>query len=142
MLFNPLSTSGVSIVASSDDSFTQEIVSSLLLLKHSEFVSNIGFNTQDLQWNLCEFEKYDRIKNGEKGFLKKKQFSLCRYNIPVGPAKDTTLITLYNEDGSTNKVRQVAKEIGSVYLNSDVREHFPISKSNGDMKFLRIWDVI
>ena len=69
MLFNPLSTSGVSIVASSDDSFTEELVSLLLHLKYSEnkFVSNIGFNTQDLQWNLCEFDKYDRIKNGEKG---------------------------------------------------------------------------
>ena len=50
--------------------------------------------------------------------------------------ENTTLTTLYNEDGSINKVLQIAKGIGSEYLNSVVREHFSISKSNGDMKIL------
>ena len=41
----------------------------LLLIKHceSKFVSDVDFNIQDLQWNLCEFDKYERIKNGERG---------------------------------------------------------------------------
>ena len=72
----------------------------------------------------------------KKGRMKNQQFSLCRYNMPVGPAKETTLTTLYNEDGSINKVLQVARGIGSEDLNAVVRDIFTISKSNDDQKVL------
>ena len=66
--------------------------------------------------------------------MKKKQFALCRYNMPVGPTEKTTLTTLFNEDGSINKILQVAREIGPEYLNTNVLE--TVSKSNGDKKIL------
>ena len=66
--------------------------------------------------------------------MKQKQYGLCPYNIPVGPTEKTTLTTLFNEDGSINKILQVAREIGPEYLNTDVLE--TVSKSNGDKKIL------
>ena len=68
--------------------------------------------------------------------MKQKQYGLCPYNMPVGPTEKTTLTTLFNEDGSINKVLQVARGIGSEYLNAVVLEHFQVSKSNGDKKIL------
>ena len=69
-----------------------------------------------------------------KGTMKQKEYGLCPYNKPVGPAEKTTLTTLFNEDGSINKNLQVAREIGPEYLNTDVLE--TASKSNGDKKIL------
>ena len=41
----------------------------MCLIKHLEpnFVEDNNFNIQDLQWNLCEFDKYERIRTGERG---------------------------------------------------------------------------
>ena len=69
-----------------------------------------------------------------KGNMKQKEYGLCPYNIRVGPIEKTTLTTLFNEDGSINKILQVAREIGPEYLNTDVLE--TVSKSNGDKKIL------
>ena len=68
--------------------------------------------------------------------MKNQKFSLCRYNKPDAPAKETTLTILYNEDGSINKVLQVARGIGSEDLNAVILDMFPVSKSNGDLKVL------
>ena len=48
---------------------TQKLVSLMSFIKLSEakFVSNLDFNIQDLQWNLCEFDKYERIRKKEGG---------------------------------------------------------------------------
>ena len=72
----------------------------------------------------------------KKGRMKGQMFSLCRYNMPVAPADETTLTTLYNEDGTINKVLQVARGIGSEDLNAVVLDIFPLSKSNGDQEVL------
>ena len=66
--------------------------------------------------------------------MKQKKYGLCPYNMPGGPTEKTTLTTLFNEDGSINKILQVAREIGPEYLNTDVLEN--VSKSNGDKKIL------
>ena len=67
-----------------------------------------------------------------KESMKKKQCGLCQYDMPVGPTEKTTLPTLFNEDGSINKILQVARGIGPEYLNTDQLEH--VSKSNADKK--------
>ena len=71
-----------------------------------------------------------------KESMKKKQYGLCQYDMPVGPTEKTTLPTLFNEDGSINKILQVARGIGPEYLNSVACDLFSLSKSNGDMKML------
>ena len=68
--------------------------------------------------------------------MTKRNFALCRYNFPIAPYENTTLSSLYNDDGSINKILQIARGIGSEYLNSVACDLFSLSKSNGDMKML------
>ena len=70
ILFNIIMLlSGKSPKPASDKFFTRKLMNLLSLIKHSEpkFVEDNSFNIQDLQWNLCEFDKYERIRNGERG---------------------------------------------------------------------------
>ena len=70
ILFNNIMLlSGKSPKPGSDKFFTRKLMYLLSLIKHSEpkFVEDNSFNIQDLQWNLCEFDKYERIRNGERG---------------------------------------------------------------------------
>ena len=41
----------------------------MILIIHVEpkFVADYNFNIQDLQWNLCEYDEYERIRTGERG---------------------------------------------------------------------------
>ena len=39
----------------------------LIKLLDPKFVADYNFNIQDLQWNLCEYDKYERIRTGERG---------------------------------------------------------------------------
>ena len=60
---------GMSSRSGSEEFYTRNLINLMCLIKRLEtkFVSDINFNIQDLQWNLCEFDKYEGIRTGKRG---------------------------------------------------------------------------
>ena len=61
--------SGKSSRSTTEKFFIRNLMNLMCLIKVLEpkFVADNNFNIQDLQWNLCEFDKYERIRTGERG---------------------------------------------------------------------------
>ena len=61
--------SGKSSRSAPEKFFTQNLMILMCLIKRLEpkLVADNKFNIQDLQWSPCEFDKYERIRTGERG---------------------------------------------------------------------------
>ena len=68
--------------------------------------------------------------------MKNNSFSICRYNFPKDIVEKTTMVKVFNDNGSIDKSLLIERCIGSENSSEVVLKMFELSSSNGNQKLL------